>query len=55
MNLSPESLDEMMRERSGNYGNQEDDDTMFDLSKIADNMKAFVGKVSDIDGAEFPK
>ncbi|XP_053382124.1 protein ecdysoneless homolog [Mercenaria mercenaria] len=54
MNLTPESLDEMMRERSGNYGNQEDTDNVFDLGKIADSMKAFVGNVSSADGAEFP-
>lgn len=54
MNLTPESLDEMMRERSGNYGNQ-DDSEVFDLSKVADSMKAFVGNVSGVDGAEFPR
>lgn len=53
MNLTPESLDEMMRERSGNYGNKEDSD-VFDLSKVADSMKAFVGNISGVDGAEFP-
>lgn len=55
MNLTPESLDDMMREKSGNHGNQNDTDGVFDLSKVADSMKAFVGNISDVDGAEFPR
>ncbi|KAL4240442.1 hypothetical protein ACF0H5_001234 [Mactra antiquata] len=56
MNLTPESLDEMMQERSGLRGNKQHNNTdnVFDLSKVADSMKNFVGNVSSIDGAEFP-
>lgn len=55
LTLTPESLDEMMKERSGNLGNDDDPDGVFDLGKVADSMKAFVKNVSSVEGAEFPR
>ena len=57
LTLTPESLEQMLKARGGNSQTRQDDsgDTNFDLSKIADSMKTFVGNVSGIEGAEFPK
>lgn len=54
LDLTPESLDAMMKERGGDYGNEDDTGSGLDLSKVADSMKTFVANISDIDGAEFP-
>ena len=53
--MTPESLDEMIKDRSCNLDNDDESDAVFDLSKVADSMKAFVKNVSDVDGAEFPR
>ena len=57
LTLTPESLDQILKSKGGNSQSAQDDsmDGSFDLSKIADSMKAFVGNVSGIEGAEFPK
>ena len=56
LTLTPESLEQMLKSRGGNpQAWQDDTDANFDLSKIADSMKSFVGNVSGIEGAEFPK
>ena len=57
LTLTPESLEQMLKARGGNSQMNQDEvgETSFDLSKIADSMKKFVGNVSGLEGAEFPK
>ena len=47
----------MLKSRGGNSQMRQDEvgEASFDLSKIADSMKKFVGNVSGLEGAEFPK
>ena len=51
LNLTPESLDTLMKERSGLDGDMDD---VFDLGKVSESMKTFVNKVSNVEGAEIP-
>ncbi|XP_048248661.1 protein ecdysoneless homolog [Haliotis rufescens] len=50
LNLTPESLDEILKKASGRS-----DPDAFDMTKVADSMKTFVGHVSGVEGAEFPQ
>ncbi|KAK3089567.1 hypothetical protein FSP39_004670 [Pinctada imbricata] len=54
MNITPESLEEMLIKRSGVHVPKGQTKDTFDLSNMANSMRSFVDKVSAVDGAEFP-
>lgn len=51
LELSPEQLDDMLN-KAASHDPKADS---FNLSNMADSMKAFVEKISSHEGAEFPK
>jgi hypothetical protein len=53
LNLTPESLDEILRAAAGQQAPMETQE--HDMRKVAESMNAFVNKVSGIDGVEFPR
>lgn len=53
LELSPEGLDEILHS-AGNHKATTNADVL-DLNKVAESMTAFVEKVSNIEGAEFPR
>ncbi|OWF55919.1 protein ecdysoneless homolog [Mizuhopecten yessoensis] len=56
LNLTPETLDDMMRKKAGPNSTEKSSNGKdpIDLSKVADSMKAFVEKISGVDGVEIP-
>jgi len=50
MNLTPESLEQLLESRGGNSNNVEDDSEV--LTKMAQNVSSFINKVSSHEGAE---
>ncbi|XP_060076683.1 protein ecdysoneless homolog [Ylistrum balloti] len=56
LNLTPETLDEILRKKAGPNGTEKTSNAKdpIDLSKVADSMKAFVEKISGVDGVEIP-
>ncbi|XP_033743269.1 protein ecdysoneless homolog isoform X1 [Pecten maximus] len=56
LNLTPDTLDELLRKKAGANSTEKSSDSKdpIDLSKVADSMKAFVEKISGVDGVEIP-
>lgn len=52
LTLNPEQLDDMLKMHAGSADVSPAAD--FSLDQMAEGMKAFVGKVSSVEGAEFP-
>ncbi|KAH9492818.1 hypothetical protein Btru_024789 [Bulinus truncatus] len=53
MNVTPEQVDQMLKSSRGLVSS--DTSELFDLTKVAESMTAFVEHESGIEGAEFPK
>ena len=53
LDLTPEALDELMKEAAGLQVQTQPD--QLDLNKVAESMNTFVNKVSGLEGVEFPR
>ncbi|XP_026542823.1 protein ecdysoneless homolog [Notechis scutatus] len=57
LEISPDALDQILKETSGtnksNFASEEKQN--YDLTEVAESMKAFIAKVSTYEGAEMPR
>ncbi|XP_034993927.1 protein ecdysoneless homolog [Zootoca vivipara] len=57
LEISPDTLDQILKEAAGtnkSTSTSDEEEQNYDLSQIAENMKAFISKVSTHEGAEMP-
>uniref|UniRef100_A0A8C6Y7H3 Ecdysoneless cell cycle regulator n=1 Tax=Naja naja TaxID=35670 RepID=A0A8C6Y7H3_NAJNA len=57
LEISPDALDQILKETSGTNGSNSasEEKQNYDLTEVAESMKAFISKVSTYEGAEMPR